>query len=143
MKKINSFLNKHQLKIIGLIILLFSLILILNLHPFASAEYQIPREFKPELSPDIANSKDGASYNYTTISIFLQFLAGNILFFAGAIAVALLVIAGAIYATAMGNDTQLESAKKTITWIFIGLFAMIISFSAIRFVINVFLKLPQ
>lgn len=99
----------------------------------------IPKAYKPSLSPDIPGSK----YDESLVNIFLQFLAGNVIFFAGAIAVLLLVYAGALYVTAMGDDGQMEKAKKTITWTFIGMGAILISYAAVQFVITFFLGLPS
>ena len=103
------------------------------------AEYQIPSQYKPEYAPDIG----ARDYNVSTISIFLQFLAGNVLWFSGAIAVALLVWAGMLYVTAMGQQEQMEKAKKTIIWTIIGLLAMIFAYVIIQFVISTFLELPS
>lgn len=99
----------------------------------------IPRAYKPALAPDVP----GAEYDVNVVNIFLQFLAGNVIFFAGAVAVLLLVYAGGLYVTAMGDDGQMEKAKKTITWTFIGLGAMVISYAAVQFVITFFLGLPS
>jgi len=101
--------------------------------------YAIPDMYKPSLAPDIPDQ----SYSEGGISLFFQFLAGNLLFFAGAVAVVLLVWAGAMYATSMGNDSQMEKAKKTIQWVVIGLLGMILSWAIVKFVIGFFLELPK
>ena len=51
------------------------------------------------------------------------------LYFMGLIATIMIIYAGALYITAMGDDTKLEEAKKIITYAAIGIVVILLSFS--------------
>ncbi len=59
-----------------------------------------------------------------------------ILFISGAVAVLFVVIGGATYLTAGGNDEQTAKAKKTITNALIGIVIIILSYVIVNVVVN-------
>ncbi len=104
----------------------------------ALAQYTIPEAYRPKLAPDIPSTQ----YNERGINVFLQFLAANLIYFAGAVAVIMIVWAGIGYITALGSD-RMEKAKSTLIWTILGMVAMLLSFAIVQFVIRFFLALPE
>jgi hypothetical protein len=98
----------------------------------------IPNIYKPTLAPAVPDN----SYDLSAITLILQFVAGNIIYFAGALAVLFLVWAGLLYAAAYGDDANFTKAKDTILNVFVGLLVMMLSLVIVRFVIEFFLALP-
>ena len=62
------------------------------------------------------------------IPIIIKNVVTAALVFAGIIAVALIIFAGAKYITSKGDQAKIDSAKKTITWAVVGLLIIFLSF---------------
>lgn len=59
------------------------------------------------------------------------------LFFAGLIALILVIFGGFKYMTSGGDQKAVESGKKTIMWAIIGLVVILLSFAIVRFIADV------
>jgi lysylphosphatidylglycerol synthetase-like protein (DUF2156 family) len=62
------------------------------------------------------------------IPIIIKNVVTAALVFAGIIAVALIIFAGAKYITSKGDQAKIDSAKKTLTYAFVGLAIIFLSF---------------
>lgn len=68
------------------------------------------------------------------IPIIIKNVVTAALVFAGIVAVALIIYAGARYITSKGDEARIESAKKTLTYAFVGLAIIFLSFFVITFI---------
>lgn len=96
----------------------------------------IDPDFRPQNEPfDISQEieREGAAGGAI---IILQILASGLLYFAAPLAVIMIGFAG--WDMAMGSDDteKIDTAKKHLTWLLIGLMIIILSFSLTKFVIN-------
>ena len=115
-----------------IIIALTTIVLTLGLN--LAEAYQIDASFRPHNSPfslDFSNSEN-ASLN--TI-IILQLIAGALLYFAAPIAVILIAIGGWQIVTGGAETEKIEQGKKHLTWSVAGLLLIILSYSAVRYII--------
>ena len=122
--------------------LLLSSILILSLSYIANADMGINVNYMPDNTPfpvdfakEASDTNIGASPSMATVSI-LQVLAGGLLYFAGPVAVILIVINAFNMATGGADSEKLEQAKKGLTWTIAGLLLIILSYSIVKTVIN-------
>ena len=127
---------KRIIKIIG--ILLISVALMSLLIKVANA-YQIDEKFRPNNEPFDEINYDYAPNNtpgsFATILI-LQLIAGTLLYFAAPVAIVMLAAAGWQMTTGGAETEKLEQAKKNITWTIVGLLAIILSYSIVKFAIG-------
>ena len=68
------------------------------------------------------------------IPIIIKNVVTAALVFAGIIAVALIIFAGAKYITSKGDQAKIDSAKKTLTYAFVGLAIIFLSFFIVSFI---------
>jgi cytochrome bd-type quinol oxidase subunit 2 len=68
------------------------------------------------------------------IPIIIKNVITAALVFAGIIAVALIIFAGAKYITSKGDQAKIDSAKKTLTYAFVGLAIIFLSFFIVSFI---------
>ncbi len=68
------------------------------------------------------------------IPIIIKNVVTAALVFAGVIAVALIIFAGAKYITSKGDQAKIDSAKKTLTYAFVGLAIIFLSFFIVTFI---------
>lgn len=68
------------------------------------------------------------------IPIIIKNVVTAALVFAGIIAVALIIFAGAKYITSKGDQAKIDSAKKTLTYAFVGLTIIFLSFFIVSFI---------
>ncbi|MCK5345128.1 MAG: hypothetical protein KAR20_17080 [Candidatus Heimdallarchaeota archaeon] len=102
---------------------------------FAAQAYQIPDEYRPE------NLGYGEEYferteSATAAVIILQTIAGALLYFAAPLAVILIGFAAFNMVIGGADSEKLEQSKKHLTWLVIGLFVIILSYSIVRIVIT-------
>lgn len=124
------------------LLILFGLITItaITLSDVSFASYKIDNSYKPKNAPFTElNFSEGVDAEFTT-SMFLQIIAGALLYFAAPIAV--IMIAWGAFDMVMGgaDSEKLEQSKKHLTWTIIGLILIIISYSAVRFVLDLIIK---
>lgn len=118
---------------IGLATLIAIAISLTLLSTTSLASYRIDESYAPPNTPfDFDFRAMGAEGS----TIFLlQIIAGALLFFAAPLAV--IMICWAAFDMVMGgaDSEKLEQSKKHLTWSIIGLILIIISYSAVRFVL--------
>lgn len=68
------------------------------------------------------------------IPVIIKNVVTAALVFAGVIAVALIIFAGAKYITSKGDQAKIDSAKKTLTYAFVGLAIIFLSFFIVTFI---------
>lgn len=68
------------------------------------------------------------------IPVIIKNVVTAALVFAGIIAVALIIFAGAKYITSKGDQAKIDSAKKTLTYAFVGLTIIFLSFFIVSFI---------
>ena len=68
------------------------------------------------------------------IPVIIKNVVTAALVFAGIIAVALIIFAGAKYITSKGDQAKIDSAKKTLTYAFVGLAIIFLSFFIVSFI---------
>jgi heme/copper-type cytochrome/quinol oxidase subunit 2 len=66
------------------------------------------------------------------IPIVISNIVNATLVFAGVVALVLIIYSGIRYITSRGDQTALDSAKKTLTWAIVGLIIIFLSF----FIVN-------
>lgn len=74
----------------------------------------------------------------SAFNIVLQYIANLLLFVAAPLAVMFIVRAGGDYAFAMGEESQIENAKRELTWALLGLALVMFSYLIVRLVIQPF-----
>lgn len=77
------------------------------------------------------NQPSGVPNNITDV---LSKVIGGVIGFISIVAVLFLVWGGVQYLTSAGDETQVENAKKTITYAIIGLFVAAIAWAAVTLV---------
>lgn len=124
--KIKIMIKKISLLILAIFIPLYTGI--------ALAKLNLDDKYRPSYAPSVIIDKGNeADYgNY-----FLQLIAGGLLYLAAPIAVITIAIGGLLYVVARGDQTQLDKAKKTVTWAIIGLIIIIFSFTIVKSVIQI------
>jgi|GEM_PF-1568636 len=70
-------------------------------------------------------------------NIVLQIVAGSLIYAAGPFAVLMIAVGGLRYVISHGDQTQMDGAKKTITWAIIGLIVIIVSYAVVNNIINI------
>ena len=60
----------------------------------------------------------------------------NVYFYAGILAVVVIIIGGILYATSMGDPGKTKRAKETIMYASIGLIVVLLAFAITEFIIN-------
>jgi flagellar basal body-associated protein FliL len=70
-------------------------------------------------------------------NIVLQLIAGSLIYAAGPFAVLMIAIGGFRYVISHGDQTQMDGAKKTITWAIIGLIVIILSYAIVTNIIKI------
>lgn len=128
----NSFNSmKKTLKQLAIILVLTAVLLPIMAH----AQVQMNPDLKPEFAANITPT--GNVNRASMINVLLQLAAGALIYAAGPIAVLMIAVGGFRYVVSHGDQTQMEEAKKTITWAIIGLFVIIISWALVTNVIRV------
>jgi len=121
--------------------ILFSTLCISMVAPTALAAYGLPDEYQPD---NIAESRDldenTEAYGATAVNYILADLVSGLLGLVGVIAVFFLVSNSLKYVTSFGQQDKIDQAKKGIFWSLGGLLIILISYSAVRFVIRVILE---
>ncbi len=84
---------------------------------------------KPLYATDIQVTGEGNRASLA--NAVLQMISGGLIYLAGPVAVLMLAIGGLRYITSRGDQTQMEEAKKTITWSIAGLIVIILSWAII------------
>ncbi len=74
----------------------------------------------------------------SAFNIVLQYIANLLLFVAAPLAVMFIVRAGGDYAFAMGEESQIENAKRELTWALLGLALVMFSYLIVRLIIQPF-----
>ncbi len=75
-----------------------------------------------------------------TVILFVGRLMSRVLVYAGVVAVAFLVVAGANYILAFGKDERIEKGKRGIFWAVMGLIVIMFSYALVQAVISIILK---
>ncbi len=128
---------KKQIKKFGLIVLL-ALLASLIFSGVADAVYQIPKEFMPENTPmdfDFVGDNDREAGTYVLLAV-LQIIAGALLYFAAPLAVVSIALIGFDLAMNSGNPEKVETQKKRLTWVILGLLTIILSYGLVRIAIE-------
>lgn len=135
-------MNKGILK---LVIIIIGLLIPLSL-AFASnnnllAQVELRKDLKPSYAVSITPEKGTSTA--AIANIVLQLIAGSLIYAAGPIAIFMIALGGLRYVVSHGDQTQMEEAKKTITWAVVGLAIIIVSWAAVTAVINIFEAIPK
>lgn len=89
---------------------------------------------------DLFKGQDPTTFNLETVEKVLTFVRVQLVIFAAVMAVFGMVIVGWQYFTAYGDEAKAGQAKKTLTWILIGMviviFSEIMIYEAQRIVLN-------
>lgn len=64
--------------------------------------------------------------------LFMQILAGGLIYLAGPVAVLVIAIAGLRYVVSHGEQGEMDAAKKTLTYAIVGLIVIILSYAIIK-----------
>lgn len=74
---------------------------------------------------------------------FLKNIINQLIGWTAALAVVFLVIGGYQYLTAVGNEEQIKSAHKTITWSLAGLLLALLAFAIVQILVNIEFDKPD
>ena len=118
------------------IIVLVTLILTLGISYTALSSEGISDDFRPQ---NLGFSDE--EYHFTTDAssgtvLVLQTLAGALLYFAAPIGIIMFILAAFNMVIGSGDSEKIETAKKQIVYTIVGLLVIILSYSAVRFVIT-------
>ncbi len=105
---------------------------------FSASAYTIPEQFRPLNEPfgigkELDSSQGGSTTSGTIV--FLQILAGGLLYFAAPIAVIIIIMTGFNMALLGAESEKIEEAKRSLTWAATGLFLIIFSYTLVRIII--------
>ncbi len=123
-------MKKHIVKIL-LASVLLSLLWAANAHAFT-----LPDTFKPINSPFSINKDLEAQGAAGGTIIILQIIAGGLIYFAAPLAVMFFSFAGFAIVTGGADTDKIEQGKKNLIWTSVGLLLIILSYSAVRFIIS-------
>ncbi|MCK9186578.1 hypothetical protein M0P48_04020 [Candidatus Gracilibacteria bacterium] len=116
--------------------------------PHTSFAYTIPEDLRPinepfviekELDPTKENASPNASATTGTI-VFLQILAGGLLYFAAPVGIIIIAMTGFNMVFQGAESEKIEQSKRSLTWAIMGLLLIILSYSLVRIVINMALQ---
>jgi len=93
------------------------------------AQVQINEDLRPEYAANIEVPEEAGRAGLA--NALLQIVSGALIYLAGPIAVFMLALGGLRYVVSRGDQTQMEEAKKTITWSIIGLVVIILSWAIV------------
>lgn len=114
------------------------LVLALTLTDHFAQAYSVSPAYRP------ANSPFTLDYDTNTPSgntiIILQILSGGLLYFATPVGIIMVAISGFKIVTGGAESEKMEEGKKSLTWALIGLAAIILSYSAVRFVLSFIIR---
>ena len=117
----------------------------LSFNVFGTA-IQLDGTYKPDNLPTLGASQEAASADHPetaatqTIILYVGNLVSQVLLFTGALTIVFIIIAGAKYVFAYGNDDRLGQAKRGITWSVVGLILILLSYSIVRGVIKLLIS---
>ncbi len=127
---------KKTLIQIGTLTAMLIVALTFNEH-FAQA-YSVSDAYRP------ANSPFSLDYDKNTPAgntiIILQILSGALLYFATPIAIIMVAISGFKIVVGGAESEKMEEGKKSLTWALIGLVAIILSYSVVRFALSFIIR---
>ena len=112
----------------------------------AFAVVQLNTNLKPSNLPEITTNAEATSTDHPetaatqTAIVYIGSIIARVLLFAGAMTVIFIIIAGAKYIMAFGNDDLLGQAKRGITWSLAGLILIMLSYTIVRGVIQVLIS---
>ena len=98
------------------------------------AQVRIDPSLKPEYAAGI-EVKGGT--RVSEVNLIMQLLAGSLIYLAGPIAVFMIALGGLRYVMSRGDQTQMEEAKKTLTFAIIGLVVIVLSYAIISNIIRI------
>ncbi len=117
----------------------------LTLNAFGAA-IQLDDTYKPDNLPTLGSSQTASSTDHPesaatqTLILYVGNLVSQVLLFTGALTIVFIIIAGAKYVFAYGNDDRLGQAKRGMTWSIVGLVLIILSYSIVRGVIKLLIS---
>ena len=107
---------------------------------FADAAYQIPKSFMPDNTPldfDFTDSSlESEDPGADTLILVLQIIAGALLYFAAPVAILSLVLIAFDLSMNSANTEKVETAKKRLMWVVLGLLTIMFSYGLIKFLIG-------
>lgn len=109
---------------------------------FAFAQVVINPDLRPTNAVYMPVSKTGTSETAMSsaanvANTILQLIAGSLIYAAGPLAVLMIAVGGFRYVISHGDQTQMEAAKKNITWAIIGLFVIMVSWIIVSSIIRI------
>jgi len=118
--------------------IILTLLTLLTLSLIPSIVFAQGVELNPELRPEYAATIPGAADTgrATAANVILQLIAGSLIYIAGPLAVLMIVVGGVRFIISRGDQTQMEEAKKNITWAIIGLLVIAVSYIIVTNVIT-------
>lgn len=134
-----------MMKKLLLITLAITLFWMLSIDAFAAI--QLDDSLRPGNLPDPieieealtdANPETAATQ---TLILFVGRLMSRVLVYAGIVAVAFLVVAGANYILAFGKDERIEKGKRGIFWAIMGLLVIMFSYAIVQAIISIVLTI--
>jgi len=140
-------MKKHNLLKLILVSILLIVPILTIVAPYVSiaadnsdllAQVQIRDDLKPGFAADVT-LPEGVPRAQGANAI-MQLLAGGLIYIAGPIGVLMLAAGGFQYVISRGDQTQMEAAKKTITYAIIGLLVIILSWAIITNIIWIALQ---
>jgi hypothetical protein len=108
---------------------------------FAFAQVVINPDLRPTNAvympvSNTGTSETGMSSAANVANTILQLIAGSLIYAAGPLAVLMIAVGGFRYVISHGDQTQMESAKKNITWAIIGLLVILVSWIIVSSIIK-------
>jgi hypothetical protein len=108
-----------------------------------NAAVTMQEDLRPGYAVNLPVTGTGTVASANAGNVVLQMIAGSLIYAAGPLAVLMLAIGGFRYVISHGDQTQMEGAKKTITYAIIGLVVIIVSYAIVSNIINVIQRTPE
>ena len=116
-------------------------ITILSTGSMLSHAYEIDPSYRPINSPFNLEYKQRDAQTNTIL--ILQILTGALLYFAAPLAVIFIIIGGWSMIVGGADTEKVEQAKKSLTWSAVGLVLIILSYSAVRYILIFIVKAAE
>jgi len=127
-------IREKFLKIIGVVMIVSSLSLGVGSLSLAGAN-AVSADTVSDLKDGVTGSGGGGAKNSSNrLPIVIKTVVNILLFFVGAFAVIMIVIAGFRFVTANGDSNTVSSARNTILYAVIGLVVAFMAFALVNFI---------
>jgi hypothetical protein len=128
---------------------IFGTLLLLFQANVANAAISIDNGLRPEYAAESYCEKNECStdsaenFDVTSVNYIIADMAAVLLQITGSLTVFFIILNGFNLIKGMGNEEEITKAKKGLTWAFIGLFVVILSYAMVQNVFRISLEVDE